>query len=139
MPKGRDHKSSSDCLIPSEDIGAKRDGDAANTEWGARPRDGLAECGDGMAVDECDLMGMYRVWGNLMPCGEGTKSENESDLDAYASWLTIGGVERDPEGDREDRESILETLRSRGRCETGVNLTVVAIAAVSYMMADGDG
>ena len=45
-----------------------------------------------------------------------------------------GGAEDDGEG----RESTLETLRSRGRCETGVILTVVAIAAVSYMMADED-
>lgn len=38
----------------------------------------------------------------------------------------------------EGRESTLETLRSRGRCEMGVIVTVLAIAAVSCMMADGE-
>lgn len=42
------------------------------------------------------------------------------------------GCENDGNGD--PRESTLETLRSRGRCETGVILTVVAIAVVSYIL-----
>ena len=51
--------------------------------------------------------------------------------------MSTDGVGRGTEDGGAGRESVLETLRRRGRCETGVILTVVAIAAVSRMATRG--